>query len=383
MKPKNVWIPIFIVLAASLILLLFNIWGEMIDFEVNYKAAQRLRVGETLYRTADEHYQFKYMPVSSFLYLPLTLVPLDVAKTLWYFVVLSASIGLVFLSNKIIEPKAALSWTTLIFPPLVLLKFLFREIQLGQINSIVTLILLALTWMISEDKTENQTRKELLAGLIWGLATALKPYALIFLPYFVVKKKWKSLLAGIGLLATAFIAPSLYYGFKGNVIVHKEWISTFSQSTPALLTTQDNVSIIAFFSKWIGDQTLSFIFTGVTIAFLTVLVLFLIIKGRGFLRASVLECAVLLASILLVSPLGWDYTFLMSILGLTIIIRHFHIFTLFWKSFLILNLCVISLSLYDLLGREAYAAFMSWSVLTINSLILIGYLSYLRLKKIA
>jgi hypothetical protein len=33
-------------------------------------------------------------------------------------------------------------------------------------------------------------------------------------------------------------------------------------------------------------------------------------------------------------------------------------------------------------GRELYARFMSWSVITINFLILIAYLFYLRFRKI-
>ncbi len=73
----------------------------------------------------------------------------------------------------------------------------------------------------------------------------------------------------------------------------------------------------------------------------------------------------------------------MSLLGLTIVLKHFQNYTFSWKIVLIVNLCIISFSLYDLLGRETYALYMSWSVLTINFLILIGYLSFLRIKKIA
>jgi len=240
-----------------------------------------------------------------------------------------------------------------------------------------------MTWILAEDKDKYRIRNETLSGLSWGLAVALKPYALIFFPYFLVKKKWRSLAYACGLLAVAFLVPSSYYGIKGNMTVHQEWISTFFKSTPTFLTTQDNVSIIAFFSKWIGHQNLSLFFAGLTISLLALLILFLILKGKGLHRTPVLECSVLLICIPLVSPLGWDYTFLMSLLGITIVLRQFQNYTFFWKIVLIVNLCIISLSLYDLLGRETYSLFMSWSVLTINFLFLIGYLSFLRIKKIA
>ncbi len=383
MSKKNIWLFIFLIFSVCLLLFIFKVREEMVDFEVNFQAAQRLQLGETPYRLADEHYQFKYMPISSFFYLPLTLLPLDLAKAFWFFFIVSSSICLVVLSNKLVYTKTNPFWLLSLLPPLVLAKFFLREIQLGQINSIVTLILIVMTWMIAEDKNKSRIRNETLSGLSWGLAIALKPYALIFFPYFLLKKKWRSLAYACGLLAVAFLVPSSYYGIQGNMTVHQEWISTFFKSTPTLLTTQDNVSIIAFFSKWIGHQNLSLFFTGLTLSLLALLILFLIVKGKSLHRAPVLECSVLLICIPLVSPLGWDYTFLMSLLGITIVLREFQSYTFFWKIILIVNLCIISLSLYDLLGKETYSLFMSWSVLTINFLFLIGYLSFLRIKRIA
>lgn len=383
MSKKKIWLFIFLVLLVCLLLFSFKISEEMVDFEVNFQAAQRLQLGETPYRLADEHYQFKYMPISSFFYLPLTLLSLDLAKAFWFFFIVSSSICLVVLSNKLSNPKTTPYKLLSLLSPLILAKFFLREIQLGQINSIVTLTLIAMTWMLIQDKDKSPIRGETLSGLSLGLAIALKPYALIFFPYFLIKKKWRSLAYACGFLIAAFFIPSFYYGIEGNMTVHQEWISTFLKSTPTFLTTQDNVSIIAFFSKWIGHQNLSFFFTGLTISLLALLILFLILKGKGLHRAQVLECSVLLICIPLISPLGWDYTFLMSLLGLTIVLKHFQNYTFPWKIVLIINLCIISLSLYDLLGRETYALFMSWSVLTLNFLILIGYLSFLRIKKIA
>ncbi len=383
MSKKKFWLFIFLVFSVCLLLFFFKVKEEMVDFEVNFQAAQRLQLGETPYRLADEHYQFKYMPISSFFYLPLTLLSLNLAKVFWFFFIVSSSICLVVLSNKLSNPKTNPYKLLSLLPLLVLAKFFLREIQLGQINSIVTLTLIAMTWMLAQDKDKSTIRSETLSGLSLGLAVALKPYALIFFPYFIIKKKWRSLTFACGFLAASFFIPSFYYGIKGNMTIHQEWISTFLKSTPTFLTTQDNVSIIAFFSKWIGHQNLSLFFTGLTISLLALLILFLILKGKGLHRAPVLECSVLLICIPLVFPLGWDYNFLMSLLGLTIVLKHFQNYTFPWKIVLIINLCIISLSLYDLLGRETYALFMSWSVLTINFLILIGYLSFLRIKKIA
>jgi hypothetical protein len=85
----------------------------------------------------------------------------------------------------------------------------------------------------------------------------------------------------------------------------------------------------------------------------------------------------------LLSPLGWDYTFLSFTPAVMLICRHYGEYRPFWKGFLVMNLLVISLSLYDLLGNGLYATFMSWSILTLNFLSLVGYLAYLRIKAYA
>lgn len=364
-----------------LFVFLFRVKDDMKDFEVNYNAGKRLSYGETLYRTDNGHYTFKYFPSAAFLYLPLSFLPLDIAKATWYFLIIFCSCTLFYISTEMLPQKHRSSYL-MVFPVLVLAKFLFREINLGQINALVTLVLLLMIRTIASPKKREATQREILVGILWGLATALKPYALIFFPYFIVKKKWKALLSGIGFISLALFAPSLYYGIKGNTIVIKEWIITFSQSTPSLLTSGDNISIMAFFMKWTGNQSVSFILSGMMFTLLSLLILIAIFKGKEMVRASVLEGSILLILIPLVSPLGWDYTLLLSALGITIIIHNFLKFSKIWRIMLIINFFIIAFSIYDIMGRKYYEMFMSWSVLTINFLIIIGYLSYLRVKQV-
>lgn len=376
---------LLLILFAFIILLslfLLKVQEHMIDFEVNYKAGKRLRGGESLYQVEDGHFMFKYLPSSALLYLPLSFLPLNAAKAFWYFIVAFCLGSLVYVSAKILPSEEKKSIYLLIFPPLILAKFFLRELHLGQINALVTMILLFMIWFLIYEKNTMPSQKDIYAGLLWGLATALKPYALIFLPYFLLKKKWKSLLSGVGFLFLALFIPAAFYGFRGNIIILKEWISTLSRSAQALLDSQDNISIIAFFMKWTGNQNVSLLLSGLVMALLAFLVLTVILIGRKIDRASALECSILLILIPLISPLGWDYTLLMSVLGVTIIIHNFSGYSKFWRGFLVFNFFIITFSLYDIMGRYLYARFMSWSVITINFLILIGYLMHLRFRKI-
>ena len=376
--------PLLILFAFIILLSLFllKVKEHMIDFEVNYKAGKRLRGGESLYQIEDGHFMFKYLPSSALLYLPLSFLPLNAAKAYWYFVVVFCLCSLVYVTNKILPSEERKSVYLLILPPLILAKFFLRELHLGQINALVTMILLFMIWFLIREKNTMPSQKDIFVGFLWGVATALKPYALIFLPYLLLKKKWKSLLTGLGFLFFALLIPIAFYGWRGNINILREWILTLSRSTKALLDSQDNISIIAFFMKWTGNQNISLLISGLVIAILAFLVLAVILKGRKINRAPVLECSILLILIPLISPLGWDYTLLMSVLGVTIIIHNFTGYSRFWRGVLVFNFFIITFSLYDIMGRDTYARFMSWSVITINFLILIGYLTYLRFRKI-
>ena len=268
------------------------------------------------------------------------------------------------------------------FTPLILAKFFFREIQLGQVNAVVGMVLLFMVWFLVSEKDKKRPLNDMYAGALWGLALSLKPHSLIFLPYFILKKKWKSLLSGLGVLFFALLITSFFYGFPGFIKVLREWAATLSRSTPGLFTSQDNMSLAALFMKWTGHRELSVVLAGAAVVLLAFLVLSLVLKGRRVERALVLECSVLLILIPLISPLGWDYTLLVSALGVMIVIQSFFEYSKAWRVVLIMNFFVIAFSLFDIIGRELYTKFMSWSVITINFLILIGYLSFLRFRKL-
>lgn len=343
----------------------------MTDFGVNYKAGARLLAGETLYQRADGHFMFKYFPIAALLYLPLSLLPLPAAEAIWYAIIVLASLALFVVSKRLVSGRTPVPWQVLALPPLVLAKFFFREIQLGQINTLVTLLLL---WMAAELLRHRDGR----AGMLWGVATALKPYGMIFLPYFVVRRNARALASGLAVLLVAFLIPALFYGFEKNVDVHREWYQTLRESTPGQLGGADSVSVAAFLAKWSGEADLA----APAVLFLALLVLAVVVRGREVPRSPVLEVALLLVLIPLVSPLGWDYQFLTSVLAVTLLAHHLSRFSKTFRWLLLVNLFVAGFSIYDLMGPASYRAFMSFSVLTVSFLLVGFYLVNLRWRRI-
>ncbi len=385
--PFPAWWPAaaVIVLWASLFFTILN--RQMIDFEVNFKAGQRLVEGNTLYPGAlvDGHYEFKYPPFAALLYVPLSFLPLGAAKGVWLLLILAASAAVFALSLKLVRMKAQAERLALSFlSGLVLARYFLREWQLGQVNSLVLLLLLAMTAALAgRENSGFRDSRELLAGGLWGLAVAIKPYSLVFLPYFLFKKNWRALASGLTILAAAFLLPAICYGFAGNFAVHREWVATLSSSSPHLLTSQDNISLLALLSKWLGSGTAALSAWAVLVVLLGLLMLFVLLKGRGLPDSALLECCTLLLMTPLLSPLGWDYTFLFALPALALCFSHYFDLAPAARVGFALNACLIYFLIYDLLGRRAYAWFMGLSLPTFFFLIILGFLFVLRRKRLA
>ena len=374
------WVLGGLVLLVLVLGFLMRVRHDMRDFEVNYEAGQRLRRAESLYRIEDEHYQFKYLPASAILYTPLTYFPLATAKALWYAFILLCSGLMIHLAGRLLPAGMKKPVTIWFVPPLVLIKYFFREWDLGQINTIVTVVILLSIGYLALTLEKRKLWHEVAAGVLWGVSTALKPYAVVFFPYLILKNRWRAAGAGVLTLGLALILPSLYYGWEGNITVHQEWYATLSQSTPHLLDSQDNVSLFALFLKWTGSRSLALPLAGTAIAALALLVFWAILRGRGRAGTTFLEGAVLLTCIPLVSPLGWDYNLLMSLPLLMLLLLHFRDFARWGRIVLVVNLIVVFVTFYDLMDPTLYGAFMAGSVTTLNFLVFLGFGFWLRLR---
>jgi hypothetical protein len=312
----------------------------------------------------------------------LTLIPPAKAKAVWLFLSLLAIGFSVHIALRLVLGEDDATWALRVLPVVIMGKYLLRELELGQINVFILLMMLVSARLLDRADSSGRHRLETVAGCFWGLATALKPYTLIFLPYLILRGKFKALAAGTACLAASLLLPSLYYGFSGNLSVMREWIRSLTASTPHLLTSQDNVSVFACAAKHIGNPGSAFalglgVAGGLALGFLL-----LVISGRTLAKSLVLEVFLLLLLIPLVSPLGWDYTLLAGLPAVIILIRNYYRFPKAGRIALALGLALMPLFLFDLFGRELYAALMKLCLPTANALALAGCLAYLRRHRV-
>ena len=364
-----------VVLAGAYV---FHIRKDMTDFGVCYQGGQRIVQGETLYREADGHLQFKYSPAAAVFFAPLALIPYEAAKVVWYVLEFIFLAGIFLFCWRMLPAGATKAAPLLIWTFLAELKFLARELELGQVN---LLILFSLTLMVYS----IIRGKEIRAGLLWGISLLFKPYALVFLPYFLLKKKFRALVAGITASAAGLALPVAFYGFKGNLAVLREWPATLSKSTSGLLASFDNASLYGFLLKVFPSlprQLSGILFLAIFLV-LAAVVLWLLRAGRTApltKNSEVQESAFLLILIPLFSPLGWNYNYLYSLPAVMLILSAWRHFPRTARTILVANFIIASTSLIEIWGRGLFHFYTHYALVVLNFLFVLASLAYLRAK---
>jgi hypothetical protein len=358
---------------------LVHIQKDMSDFGVCYKNGQRIIRGETLYRLSDGHLQFKYAPVSALIYAPLALLPYETAKVIWYILEICLLFAVFWVSYKLLPSRLKGPWFVLGLSFLALLKFIGREIELGQVNILIIFVLIMMLRTVVK-------KKDVSAGILWGISLFVKPYALIFLPYFILKKRFKLIATGLIVLIVGLALPVLTFGFKGNLLVLKEWAFTLSRSTPGQIAAGDTASLYAFLWKILpGHPDFWTMFLWLVIGS-AVGVVFLWMMGEGRKRdlnmPEILEAAFLMILIPFFSPLSWNYNYLYSVLAVVLILNYWPRFPLAWKYVLAVDLILIGATLQEVLGKTLFRFYTYNSLIVINFLIVLAALAYIRAAEV-
>jgi Glycosyltransferase family 87 len=369
---------LLVTLAAVSLVALFTtrVSHKMPDFQVYSTAAARAMAAEPLYRAEDGHYQFKYLPAFAILAAPAALVPLPAAKAAWFAVSALLMMALLWLSLRAMPDLRRPAPLLLVLTFLAMAKFYAHELVLGQVNLLFGVIVaLAIVWM--------RQGREAAAGLLLALAVIVKPYAAIFAPWLASRKNRAAFGAMIGALILLLLLPAVRYGWQGNLQLLGDWWRTVTTTTAPNLTNPDNVSLSAMFAKWLGPESLAPRLAAIVAAVL-LLVTAIVMAGRGALKTpDTLEGSLLLLLIPLLSPQGWDYVFLIATPAVMLLINDSASLPRGLRVAALAAIAVAGLTIYDLVGRDAYATFMQLSIVTICMVIEVVGLATLRFRRAA
>lgn len=350
--------------------------AELVDFEVVYTAASRFALAEPLYRPADGHFQFKYLPAIAVVMMPFTWLPRVAAEALWFGALVMMAWTLVRLSIDAL-PERRLSWTVLAWIVVLLnAKALVKELAFGQFN--LPLALLLIGTLIA-----TQRHSGLRAGALVGAGVFVKPYALVMVPWLVWTHGWRTSIPFALVMALGLALPALFYGWSGNIGLLQEWIKTVSQTTDPNLSVRENISFASSWVKWIGPSAavswLALVCSAAAVAAGAVT----LARRKLVAEPHYLEASFLFILIPLLSPQGWDYVLLLALPAYVCVVDRWWETSLPWRAIAIVGFALTSFAVYDLMRRTLYFFVMDHGGGTIGAILIGACLIRLRWKALA
>ena len=255
-------------------------------------------------------------------------------------------------------------------------KFYVREVGLGQSNLLLAVLVLAAVacWYRGRNVT---------AGALLAAATIVKPYAILFLPYLVARRKWSGALSFGAAVLGALILPASRYGWSGNLDQLHGWWTVVTTSTVPNLVGQDNVSIAGMYAAWMGVGPAAGWLSALTGLALVLACAWAVWRGSRLASPDYLDAALILFVIPLLSPQGWDYVLLLATPAVMLLLDRFEEFHPAARWLLFASLALAGLTFWDVLGREPYRALMMSRVITVGALFEVALVVHLRARRAA
>ncbi len=286
---------------TSFILILGNLYRIVStttpDFGVIWISVKDMLVGKNPYINPALVVPNAYPPVSELFYIPLAFLPYQVSQAIFTFISFFSIVGAIYLSIKLAFGKVVWPYF-LVFMGLAFLSFPTKfSLGMGQINSIVLLLLLLAYYLELKNKS-------VWGGIILGSSIILKPIFVFFLLFFALKKSWKIISVS---LATVFIGIVTTLLFL-NLGTWVSWFNTGILPLVASLAGREvyyNQGVLGFISR---------IFTSLDVRkYLSEFVSILLVALASFYvlrkRSGVLTLSLFIITLLIIDTTSWQHHF--------------------------------------------------------------------------
>ena len=231
------------------------------DVRIYYDAAMALRTGQDMLAAWNPEHPLTYIypPLLAIIFIPLTYLPLEPAAAVWTVVNVALLFLCLLIGGKEVMRRTGGRQDVATLPVILLCSALYffsrikAELDQGQVDFLVLLgVTLGLVWL---------RRMPLLCGLILGVVANIKYQTVIFVPYFLLRGWWQSLIGFVvGALAAAF-SGSLLIGWTLNLeylqrafsgVAELFGVSYDAADKPMIFPTEwvDSVSLTSTFARW-------------------------------------------------------------------------------------------------------------------------------------
>ncbi|MCB9747389.1 MAG: DUF2029 domain-containing protein [Candidatus Omnitrophica bacterium] len=353
------------------------------DFRVYYATAERFIQKENIYARPDESITpYKYSPMFAMIMAPLGFLSQKQASLVFFTINFVAIIAILMLAKRFFQIQdfdfkqtSILYFLSILFTS----RFILLVTDSGQVGLLILLLVIGSLYLLWKDKP-------LSAALCLAVSIMIKYMPIIFLPYFLIKKKYKFVAATVLFLILFSFVPAVYVGFDVNLAYLKNWLPFISDASFDQGSWFDtkNQSIYSLFLRILtgisGAMSFQYmlligIFFGACIYLSAVAPLS---KGEN---SYFIECSILMVCLALFNPNAWMHNYVVLVFAYMLFI-YYHMKTKFQDKIglglMILSFVLTSWVSETMIGEKGEEFFEMYSNVTIGALILV--VALLRIK---
>jgi hypothetical protein len=303
------------------------------DFTQVRVSAQALLASKDPYHNPNLDYPNGYPPLSEIFYLPFAPLPYHEGLGIFTYISFAAIVGSVFLCLKIVNKTV--SWQVFIlFLGITFLSFPTRfSLGLGQVNFIVLFLMLSAFFL------ETNSKKSIQAGLLYGIAIALKPVFGFFLLFFALQKSWKLIITTLITVTSLITVTLILWPIQFWFSWYKSITDQLAGFTSNLLYIYVDQGVFSFLSRMISNFQLKFYFHWTITAISISLAVYRVIKNKNIN----LGLSLFITTLLLFDIISWQHHYVWTIFPFTVLlvatIKNKNLWTLY---FLLVALFLIS-----------------------------------------
>ena len=228
------------------------------DFRVYHVTAQRLLAGENIYEAEDTSKitPFKYSPLFAVLISPLGVLSIHQASLVFFtFNFFLLGIIGVFSARFLafFESLPSSRWGRILLygvPAVAVFRFALLVLDSGQ--ALFLMVAPALLGLYLIEK-----KQELWGGLFLALSVMVKYLTIIFLPYLILRKKWKAVFSTlVGILVGCFL-PTLFFGWERACRYLLDWLPFITKTSldQGSWTDYKNQSLYSWVIRWVMKES--------------------------------------------------------------------------------------------------------------------------------
>jgi hypothetical protein len=198
------------------------------DFHCFYTAGTRVLTHQNIYVLRDpQAAEFRYTPLIAVLMSALAVFGENTADTLWFILnFLLLVLTFILLGKLVFPPGLAFSKRLGIYLLSIfgIFRFILLNFDTGQTNILVLASLISGIYCLRKNR-------QIPAAALFGLAAMVKYTPLIFIPYFILRRRYKLTLLILGAISAYLLLPGLVIGWQENWHYLKGLPAFLTQST--------------------------------------------------------------------------------------------------------------------------------------------------------